>query len=141
VSTTPRLTDLPLTTVRSSRQAQRLELARVTHWRRLLQARIDLIVAVAVLPEPLAGAHTGVPRSGAIANLPGLDELTGAVRKTGPSELDRLGELFELDRRLASYEAAVTQALSGTTEEFIRRLMMDPSSSLLNLHDIGCSVT
>ena len=141
VSPTRGLKDLPLTTVRSSRQAQRLELARVTHWRRLLKARIDLIVAFAVLPDPLGGHEALVPPSGAGSNLPNHALLVDAVRRRGPSELDRLGELLDLDRRLASYEAAVTQALCGTTEEFIRRLAMDPSSSLLHLHDISCSAT
>lgn len=129
----PQLQDLPLADVRSSRHAQRLELARVSHWRRLLRARIDLVVAVAVLPEPLGGDRSGVLPSPAERDLPAAAELVDAMRQAGPSEFDRLGTLFDLDRRLASYEATVSQSLGGTTEEFIRRLAMNPASTLADL--------
>ena len=125
-----RLRERPLAEVRASRQAQRSELARVSHWRRLLRARIDLIVAAASVPEPLGTGASEVPASSAQRDLPPQLELVTAVRHAKLAELDGLRDLFDLDRRLATYEATVVDALGGSTDEVIRRLAMDPAVSL-----------
>ena len=130
MSTTPRTEALALSGLRSSRQSLRIERARVVHWRRLLRARIDLAVAVAVLPEALGQDEWGVLPMGAERDLPPASELIDAVRRANPSDLDQLGDLLILDRRLASYESTVDQALDGTTDEFIRRLALNPAASL-----------
>ncbi|QTE29222.1 hypothetical protein [Pengzhenrongella sicca] len=125
-----RLRERPLAEVRASRQAQRLELTRVSHWRRLLRARIDLIVASASVPDPLGAGASEVPASSAQRDLPQHPALVDAVRSATLAELDLLGDLFDLDRRLARYEATVVEALGGSTDEVIRRLTMNPAASL-----------
>lgn len=137
VSTTPRVTERALADVRSTRHAQRRELARVSHWRRLVRARMDLIVAAAVVPGPLGAAAAEVPTSHASANLPDFPELVTSVRCLGAAEMDRLHELRDVDRRLESYEATVAHALSGSTEEFIRRLTMNPTATLRGRRPVG----
>lgn len=129
--TTARMEALALSDLRSSRRALRVERARVAHWRRLLRARIDLAVASATLPEPLGQDASGVLPTGAERDLPCHLELVCAVLDRGPTpELDRLGELRALDRRLASYESTVGQALGGATDEFVRQLATDPPACL-----------
>ena len=130
MSITSRTEALALSGLRSSRQSLRIERARIVHWRRLLRARIDLAVAVAVLPEALGQDEWGVLPIGSERDLPAQSELADAVRRDNPSDLDQLGELLSLDRRLASYESTVDEALDGTTDEFIRRLALDPAASL-----------
>lgn len=137
MSTTARTETLILSNLRYSRRALRVERSRVARWRRLLRARIDLAVATAALPDPLGQDANGVLPTGAERDLPCHLELVSAVLDGGPSSaLDHLGELRDLDRRLASYESTVTQALGGTTDEFIRRLALDPAASLRGLHAI-----
>jgi hypothetical protein len=117
--------------VRSSRWALRLERTRIRHWRRLVRARIDLAVASAVLPEPLGQDAAGVLPVDIERDLPDDIELTNAVLVGLPErELDRLGELRALDRRLASYESTVSEALVGATAEYIRQLVVDPAACL-----------
>ena len=133
MSTTPRSETPTLSRLRSSRRSLRIEHARVVHWRRLLRARIDLAVASAVLPEALGQDAWGVLPASAEHDLPEHLELVAAVRQDARGELDNLGQLLHLERRLASYESTVSQALGGTTDEFIRRLATNPAASLLSL--------
>lgn len=137
MSTTTRKQTLALSDLRYSRRALRIERTRVARWRQLLRARIDLAVATAALPEPLGQDPSGVLPVGAERDLPCHLELVCAVLDGAqPAELDRLGELRDLDHRLASYESTVSQALGGATDEFIRQLAMDPAASLRGLHEI-----
>jgi len=137
VSTTARKQALALSDLRYSRRALRIERTRVAHWRRLLRARIDLTVATATLPEPLGQDHSGVLPTGAERDLPcHLDLVCAVLDERGPTELDYLVELRDLDRRLASYESTIGQALGGATEELIRQLTLDPPASLRVLHEI-----
>ncbi|RYV50594.1 hypothetical protein [Pengzhenrongella frigida] len=109
--------------MRSSRRALRVERSRIVHWRRLLRARIDLAVASAALPEALGQDRLGVLPVDIERDLPDDLELTDAVLAGRPTgELDRLGDLRALDRRLASYESTVSQALDSATTEYIRQL-------------------
>ncbi|NMR18711.1 hypothetical protein [Cellulomonas fimi] len=135
--TTTRSGTLALSDLRHSRRALRAERARVARWRRLLRARMDLAVAAALMPDPLGYDTGGVLPVDAGAGLPSAVELVSAVRDGAPpAELDRLESLRELDRRLATYESTVVRALHGTTDEFIRRLAMDPVAGLRGLADI-----
>ena len=120
-----------LSDVRSSRWALGLERTRIKHWRRLLRARIDLAVASAALPEPLGQDANGVLPVDIERDLPDDVELASAVLGgRPPRELDRLGDLRALDRRLASYESTVSEALGGATAEYIRQLAEDPAACL-----------
>ena len=112
-----------------SRWALRLELSRVTHWRRLVRARINLAVAAVILPDALGQDPTGVLPTGIERDLPDDLELAVAVLSGLPDgELDRIGDLRALDARLASYEATIGQALDGATAEYVRRLAAHPSA-------------
>lgn len=116
---------------RSSRWALRLERSRVRHWRRLLRARIDLAVASAVLPAALGQDSLGVLPVDVERDLPDDDELTRAVLAGRPvGELDLLCDLRALDRRLASYESTVSQALGGATAAYIGQLSEAPAACL-----------
>jgi hypothetical protein len=137
VRTTTRSEVLALSDLRHSRRALRAERARVARWRRLLRARMDLAVASAAMPDPLGQDPIDMLPVGADDGLPSAIELVSAVRDGAPpAELDRLESLRALDRRLATYETTVSRALSGTTDEFIRRLAMDPVGGLRGLSDI-----
>ncbi|WNB85887.1 hypothetical protein [Cellulomonas sp. ATA003] len=85
-------------------RALRAERSRVTHWRRLVRARMDLAVAALVLPEAL----------GPDADVPDLLALVDAVSAGGPQgELDRLESLRDLDARLARHAQGVDQAIEA----------------------------
>lgn len=134
MSTTPLTEVLALSDLRYARQSLRIERSRIAHWRRLLRARIDLAVAVAVLPEGLGQDEWGVLPPGAERDLPHNLQLVNAVRDGGPADLGSLDDLLDLDRRLASYQATVSEALGGTTDEFIRRLAANPTAGMRHLH-------
>jgi len=130
VSTLPPAQALALYRLRCSRQCLRVEQKRIAHWRRLLRARIDLIVAAAVPPEPLGQDDWGALPASAERDLPDHLDLVCALSDGRPPDFDRLGELLDRDRRLASYQATVTLALAGCTEELISALAANPASSL-----------
>ena len=117
--------------VRSTRWALRLERTRVRHWRRLVRARIDLAVASAVLPDPLGQDAAGVLPVDIERDLPdGLELANAVLTGLADGELDRLGDLWALDRRLASYESTVSEALGGATAQYVRQLAVDPAACL-----------
>lgn len=111
----------------SQRRALRDELERVQRWRRVVRARLDIAVAVAVPP-------------GLLAMLPGLAEGTDlGMDVPDPAELDpllcdrvpavevrALAELRGLDVRLAAYERAVGCALRAATDRYVERLAEHP---------------
>jgi hypothetical protein len=137
VSSTARTDSVALYDLRRSRTALRAESARVEHWRRLLRARIDLTIATAALPGRLGENAGGTLPPASMRDLRDHLELVTALQDSGaPPELGSLGALRELDHRLASYEATVSEALGGATDELIRRLAMDPSASLHGLLEI-----
>ncbi|MGV8967431.1 MAG: hypothetical protein ACOH2F_14275 [Cellulomonas sp.] len=121
----------PRSDVRSARWALRLERTRIQHWRRLVRARIDLAVASAVLPDPLGQDAAGVLPVDIERDLPDDLELANAVLAgLASGELDRLGDLRALDRRLASYESTVSEALGGATAQYISQLAAEPAACL-----------
>lgn len=85
-------------------RALRAERSRVTHWRRLVRARMDLAVAALVLPEALEPG----------GDVPDLLALLDAVSAGGPQgELDRLESLRELDASLARHAQGIDQAVEA----------------------------
>jgi hypothetical protein len=120
-----------LRVLRHSRRALRLELTRVSKWRRLIRARVDIAIASAALPEPLGQDVLPYLTCDAQDDLPMYRELDAAVRGgLSSGEIDRIDTLRELDDRLARYEALVTGALSEATEDFITKLSRHPSDAL-----------
>lgn len=95
-----------------------------------MRARIDLAVASAVLPDSL-GQDAGVLPVDIERDLPDDLELANAVLAgLAGGDLDRLGDLRALDRRLASYESTVSDALGGATAQYLRELAVDPAACL-----------
>lgn len=113
--------------LRLDRRALRAEQARVGWWRRLVKARMDLLVAGAARPAPLG--------EDVAFQLP-LDVTLGAPQPVeldrllpGRSDLAQLTDLRALDERLAEYERGVARALAQTTERLIDRLAGNPSGT------------
>lgn len=132
VQSTPR----SLADLRGARLALRAEQARVGRWRRLLRAQIDLTVAAVALPERLERNVGDSALPGAGLDLPDHLELVAAVRNgSSPSDLDRLGNLRDLDRRLASYQSMLGEVLDRATDELIPRLAADPAAYLSALFE------
>ncbi|MDO8106431.1 hypothetical protein Q6348_04395 [Isoptericola sp. b441] len=108
----------------ATRRAVRAERATVNRWRRLVRARLDLLVASYAPPEAIGELTWDVLP--AHADVPVVEELRTAVCRD-PAE-DRVGamhRLRELDRRLATYAARLDTAEEKTTERLVMRLVLD----------------
>ena len=138
--------------LRLDRRALRAEHARVTWWRRLVRARLDLAVAQAAQPPSLGEdmafqlppeIGVEVPRPAVLAAVlgtgrgsstwPELSAGYGSGQEgVGPVHL-RLDELRALDEQLARYGEGVAAALARATENLISRLAQEPSQTLAGL--------
>lgn len=110
----------------ATRRAVRAERASVTRWRRLLRARLDLLVATYAPPERLGEMGWDVLPHAQLA-APDHDELRAAI-EASTVESDRVAtmhRLRDLDRRLAGYAAELDLALDATTEALVMRLVAD----------------
>jgi hypothetical protein len=96
---------LRLTELRSSRRALRAERARVSYWRRLVTARLDLALACVAPPDQL-GVDLTLLLDGAVHTaLPAHADLARALLHSLPiTEIHHLDELYRLDERLAAYQ-------------------------------------
>jgi len=121
--------------LRLDRRALRAEHARVTWWRRLVRAKLDLAVAEAVRPQSLGEemafelppeVGVDVPRPAALAAVIGMGE---------PSDVLRLDELRALDQQLTRYGDGVAAALARATDQLISRLALDPAATLAGLRE------
>lgn len=142
--------------LRLDRRALRAEHARVTWWRRLVRARLDLAVAQAAQPPTLGEdmafqlppeIGVEVPRPAVLAAVLGpgrgsttWPELAATDRSADGTGLDgtapvqlRLDELRALDEQLARYGDGVAAALARATERLISRLAQEPSQTLAGL--------
>jgi hypothetical protein len=110
----------------ANRRAVRAERASVVRWRRLLRARLDLLVATYAPPERLGDMGWDVLPQAQLG-APDADELRAAVESC-PDATDRVGamrRLRDLDRRLAGYAAVLDRALDESTEALVMRLVAD----------------
>ncbi len=123
--------------LRLDRRALRAEHARVTWWRRLVRARLDLAVAQAAQPSVLGEdmafqlppeIGVEVPRPAMLAAV-----LGSAHRPDNEGEALRLDELRDLDEQLTRYGQGVEAALIDATERLIVRLAQEPSQTLASL--------
>lgn len=115
----------PLGKSPATRRAVRAERASVLRWRRLLRARLDLLVASYAPPEGL-GAMGWDVLPHAQQSVPSTEELRAAL--DGCTDMDRvqtMHRLRALDRRLAVYAEQIDDALDVTTEELVIRLLTD----------------
>jgi len=120
--------------LRLDRRVLRAEHARVTWWRRLVRARLDLAVAQAARPHTLGEdvafqlppeVAIDVPRPSVLATVlgavdPGVDTL-------------RIDELRALDAQLGRYGDGVEAALGHATERLISQLAQEPGATLAGL--------
>ncbi|MGV8979418.1 MAG: hypothetical protein ACOH17_15390 [Cellulomonas sp.] len=123
-----------LSELRSSRRALRAERARVTYWRRLVTARIDLALACVAPPDQLGVDLTLLLDDAVHTAPPAHADLSRLLRHCLPiTEVHRLDELYRLDARLASYQRNLDRVSASTTAEFIDRLTLDPLAALAGL--------
>jgi len=123
-----------LSELRSSRRALRAERARVSYWRRLVSARLDLALACVAPPDQL-GLDLTLLLDGAVHTAPPAHaDLARALPHSLPiTEIHRLDELYRLDERLASYQHDIDEVLATTTSKFIDHLTLDPLAALAGL--------
>lgn len=140
---------LSLSRLRAYRTALGEEENRVSYWRRIVQARLDLVTAgasvnpadVDSLRTVLAGSARGgnrqalvtvVPAANDIPPLPDLTELWERSPvpgdDTGNAEL--LEDLSKAERELSDYRNALHRRISAATAELIARYREEPTLCL-----------
>lgn len=147
--TPPRLADLSLAALRSYRRKLGDEEDRVSYWRRLVHARLDLLEAEAstegqlsletlarVLGDTGAGrtrtALVRVRTAEPLPDLPVLEEMwVTEVDADDPEEVAAAVERLRVaERQLTSYRNALHRRIDEATEELITRYRADPPSAL-----------
>ena len=148
----PELAHLSLAALRSYRQDLVDEESRVSYWRRILQARLDLLRAtgdrdvLVRLQSVLAHAAAVSRRASLLAVLPADDvpplpdlgplwqvptEVAGAgAPGQGLTYPDLLARLTIAERELSAYRAALHVRLDRATDELILRYAADPRRCL-----------
>ena len=143
----PEFAHLPLEGLRAYRRALNTEEGRVSYWRRIIQARLDLVrVAEAGGPattDNLRGVITEVRvESGRAAlqevipvdDMPPLPELEGlwAQEPTADEEANRrlAVELSKAEAQLSAYRTALHKRLAAATGELIARYREEPTLCL-----------
>lgn len=145
----PEFAHLELAALRGYRRALLAEEDRVSYWRRILQARLDVVRAGsdrgdrAQLRPVLTAERLGAGRralvsvmpSDDVPPLPDLGELWDTTAKAGDHEaLARLDErLVVAEGELSTYRNALHVRLDATTLELIARYREDPSRCLVAL--------
>jgi len=136
-----------LTVLRSYRSQLRQEECRVSYWRRIVHARLDLVRAVARrdggparLRTLLSTSKVGSGRRalltlhpvGGMPPLPDLAEMWDRVVRDGDDDgRDRLlADLQHAERQLSDYRRALHVRLDAATAELIARYAEDPSLCL-----------
>lgn len=118
------------TRLRAQLRQLRVEQSRISWWRRLVHARLDLAVARTAGPRPLGDGGTGGVRLTG-SDAPTEDELLAVLHGSVPAaEVGRLVELRDLDTRLGSYEQTVLVHLRRVGDGLVERLAAEPDSVL-----------
>lgn len=143
----PALMHLTLPALRSYRRQLATEEGRVSYWRRILQARRDVLakgdstpMAVDRLGEVLGEARSSrlvLMDVGLHDELPPLPDLAGLWSQVDPSDDDArdalVDRLTHAETVLSSYRAALHRRQDLATRELIARYHEDPSSCLIAL--------
>lgn len=143
------LADLDLAAVRAYRQALVAEEDRVSYWRRLVHARIDVLEAQADVEEPLTPSQlvrvlgdTGSGRSRqALARvvateplpvLPELEQLwlVAAEPEDETARADAIGRLREVEAELTNYRRVLHARLDEATGRLIELYHSNPAAAL-----------
>lgn len=144
------LAAVPLEQLRTYRTRLREEEDRVSYWRRLLHARIDLVQAgrvvvgglgladlVRVLGETGNGRRrTALMGVHAADDLPPLPELAAVWVVPGEDDVEQvLAKLQGAEEQLAVYRSALLARLDQATAVLVGRYRADPSAALVVLGD------
>jgi hypothetical protein len=138
---------LPLVGLRQYRRALTQEESRVSYWRRILQARLDMVRASESAPatvETLRPVLTEARVSGGrralvevvpmddIPPLPNLEALwdRDVVPGDDAHNDELVRDLVRAEAQLSAYRAALHRRLSAATTELIARYREDPSQCL-----------
>jgi hypothetical protein len=150
----PAYAGLSLDDLRALRRELGDEESRVSYWRRIIQARIDLLTKgapdgdlvdrlTAVLAES-GGVHRrlanlSVRPGGDIADLPDLHALWTRLVDTSDDEGVEafLDELRNAEARLSAMRREIHRRLDEATSQLIARYRQDPTLALSALPDIG----
>lgn len=150
--------ELPLAALRAYRQKLADEEDRVSYWRRLVHARLDLLKAqssegplsLEALARALGDTGSGRTRTALVRvraaeplpELPVLEEMwVTEVDAAAPEEVAAaVDRLTTAERQLTSYRSALHQRIDEATAELLERYRQDPSSALLALRRGGGSV-
>lgn len=146
------LRDLSLSALRAYRRKLADEEDRVSYWRRLVHARLDVLAAESSSEGPLSletlarvlgdtGAgrtRTALVRVRAAEPLPELPVLEEMwVSEVDPGDAEAIADAVEVlrtaERQLTSYRTALHQRIDEATGELIERYREDPSSALTAL--------
>jgi hypothetical protein len=149
----PELSGLGLVELQSYRAALRIEEDKVSYWRRLLQGRVDLLLAQASSENSLSLADlvrvlgdTGsgrsrrtllrVPAPVQLPDLPDLEELCH-LWAADPQDAHEVADLVERlhakESKLSEYRSALHQRIDAATGELIMRYRADPRAALVLL--------
>lgn len=142
----PEFAHLTLEALRTYRTALTHEESRVSYWRRIVQARLDLVRAgedgagLEHLREVLAQASAGTGRTALVdivpiddvPPLPDLAELWDRIPVPGDADGNAALEtdLSDAESRLSAYRAALHRRLAGATQELVARYKDDPLLAL-----------
>ena len=141
------LAHLTLAELRALRTELSAEEHRVSYWRRLVQARADVLrhdrdLAVDRLRDVLAsqsvvpGRTAFLTASGEemLPPLPGLDAVWSAVDPADPPARSALLEtLVEMDAQLSAYRRALHERIDAATKDLVARYAADPRLCLVAL--------
>ncbi|WP_430867863.1 hypothetical protein [Demequina aurantiaca] len=112
-----------VTELTQRRREMRRELARVRWWRRLAQARRELVVAQLTCPDPLAATGMDVTLAALAADAPTSRELAATIWPDGNrASATNLDEITALDKRLESYESRVSETLDTVTVQMVKAM-------------------
>jgi len=150
----PAFADIDLLALRSYRRALVDEEHRISYWRRILQARLDLLGAGSTaaggnavsLRRLLSNDHIDqgrralldvLPRDD-IPPLPELDQLWAQDPAPGDDEHTSrlLADLSKAERQLSAYRGALHRRLSAATGELMARYQESPRDCLSALPEV-----
>lgn len=126
----PAPTEQEIRSLRLDHRALRAEKTRVAWWRRLVRARLDLLVARTVGPQALGEEIAFALPIEVGLEVPRPAELSVVLGRREPSDVSQLEALRALDKRLARYQAGVEEAFVRATDALIDRLATDPDALL-----------
>lgn len=116
-------TSASLDDIRQRRLALQAEAARAAYWKRLVQARLDLVVASAAPVDDLVGDA-----------VPGLfclvQELRPLVQDDSTDLVTMLQDLDRVRRWLGAYADAVSRAAEEAGRELVEHYAQEPASCL-----------